>query len=139
MGHLQVLLDLYLYKSGPLHDWLSLEEPGQPEPQELGLGLLQDRLRDWVPGPHEAEQADQADHPLQPPLIGMHVAHGGSLHAARPLASHATRAANSDSVTQKSLFGAKSETGPPQPAPGGIVPSRMRRIEHPALVSPPQE
>jgi len=58
-----------------LHDWLWLVEPEQAAPHTLGLGLLQDRLRDWVPPPHETEQPDQPDQELHPPLMAVQV-HG---------------------------------------------------------------
>ena len=56
-----------------LHDWLSVVEPEHAAPQLLGLGLLHVRVRLWVPPPHETEQLDQPDQPLQPPLMGVQV------------------------------------------------------------------
>ena len=58
-----------------LQDWLWLDGPEQPDPHTLGPGLLQEWVCVCVPPPQDAEQADQSDQPLQPPLIGVQV-HG---------------------------------------------------------------
>ena len=59
-----------------LQFWVSLLEPAQPDPPQAGDGLVQVRVRDWVPPPQEAEQLLQSlQGLLQPPLTAWLATH----------------------------------------------------------------